>query len=487
MSFEPCNMKDTETTHTTSQTLTHPALYTDYYELTMAQGYFLAGRQYEPAVFDYFFRDNPFEGGYVIFAGLSDLLDILSNFTFHEDELSYLANEGFHPEFLDYLRDFELNVTIHAAREGEVVFPLEPIVRVEGNIIETQILETLLLNILNFESLIATKASRLKYAAGDRTVLDFGLRRAQGLGGIQASKAAVIGGVEATSNVYASHRHGLTASGTMAHSWIQSFDSELEAFRKFAEFYPKNAVLLVDTYDTLESGVPNAITVAKEMEERGENLKGIRLDSGDLAYFARKSRQMLDQAGLEYVKIAASNQLDERLIKSLLNQNAPIDLFGVGTRLVTGQDSPALDGVYKLAQVKDEPRLKISENIEKITMPGRKKVYRYLYNDNTFYGDGIMLNSEDSIDTIFHPHYPSKNSTVKNLKKQELLHKVVDQGERIMDLPAPAECADYAGKRLQQLNPEHKRFENPHIYKVGISQELMQLRDRLTGKLKDKD
>ncbi|MFH5831914.1 nicotinate phosphoribosyltransferase [Halalkalibaculum sp. DA3122] len=477
-------MKDTKTTYTGKQTLTRPALYTDYYELTMTQGYFLSGRQDEPAVFDYFFRDNPFDGGYVIFAGLSDLLEILSGFRFHDDELQYLADEGFHPDFLEYLRDFELDATLYSAREGEVVFPLEPVVRVEGNIIETQILETLLLNILNFESLIATKASRMKYAAEDRTILDFGLRRAQGLGGIQASKAAVIGGVKATSNVYASHRHGLPASGTMAHSWIQSFNTELEAFRTFAEYYANDTVLLVDTYDTLQIGVPNAIKVAKEMEKRGERLKGIRLDSGDLAYFARKSRRMLDEAGLDYVKIAASNQLDERLIKSLLSQDAPIDLFGVGTRLVTGQDSPALDGVYKLCEVNGDPRLKLSENVEKITLPGRKKVCRYLYEDGTFYGDGIMLEGETDTKTIIHPHYPSKRSEVGQFRSEELLHKVFDRGERIIDLPTAAESATYAQKRLELLNPEHKRFENPHIYKVGISKELMELRDNLSQKLK---
>ncbi|MDX1636952.1 MAG: nicotinate phosphoribosyltransferase, partial [Balneolaceae bacterium] len=445
------------------------------------------GRKDEPAVFDYFFRDLPFNGGYVLFVGMTDLLEILSRFEFHDEELAYLADEGFHPDFLEYLRNFELNVTIHAAREGEVVFPLEPIARVEGNIIETQLLETLLLNILNFESLIATKASRLKYAAGERKVLDFGLRRAQGLGGIQASKAAVIGGVEGTSNVYSAHRHGLFASGTMAHSWIQSFDSELEAFRTFAEYYGNDTVLLVDTYDSLESGVPNAIRVAKEMEERGDKLKGIRLDSGDLAFFARKSREMLDQAGLEYVSIAASNQLDERLIQSLINQQAPIDLFGVGTRLVTGQDSPALDGVYKLAQVKEKPKLKISENIEKVTLPGRKQVYRYFYDDNTFYRDGIQLADEQFIDTIYHPHIPSKNSTVKDFKREQLLHKITDHGTLVSDLPDAGESADYARKRLQQLNPEHKRFENPHTYRVGISRELMQLRDNLTQQNKQSD
>lgn len=470
-----------------SNLLRRPALYTDYYELTMAQGYFLAGRQNEEASFDYFFRDIPFDGGYVIFAGLADFLEILKNFRFYEDEIAYLAKRGFRKEFLDYLRSFELSADIYAAKEGEIVFPREPIVRVEGNIIETQILETLLLNVLNFESLIATKASRMKHAAGDKKVLDFGLRRAQGLGGIQASKAAYIGGVQATSNVYSSFVSDIPASGTMAHSWIQSFDDELTAFRKYAEYYPDDCILLVDTYDTLNIGVPNAIKVGKELEQRGHRLKGIRLDSGDLAYFSRKARKQLDEAGLDYVKIAASNQLDERLIKSLLSQNAPIDLFGVGTRLVTGQDSPALDGVYKLASVNNQPKLKISENIEKITLPGRKKVIRYSGNDGTFYGDGIVLNEEQNVETIYHPYYPAKHATVTTFNDEELLHQVLDDGELLIDIPTPKESATYAKQRLQFLNPEHKRFDNPHIYKVGISKKLMDLRDSLTQEMKNKN
>lgn len=466
--------------------LNQPALYTDFYELTMAQGYYLSGRKDERACFDYFFRDLPFEGGYVVFAGLSDLLDILNSFRFHEDELKYLSDQGFRTEFINYLRDFEINIDIHSAKEGEIVFPREPIVRVEGSIIETQILETLLLNILNFESLIATKAARMKYAAGDRKVLDFGLRRAQGFGGIQASKAAIIGGVEATSNTYSSFVHGTPASGTMAHSWIQSFEDELTAFRKYAEYYPDDCILLVDTYDTLSSGVPNAIKVAKELEEEGHQLKGIRLDSGDLAYFSRKARNQLDEAGLEYVKIAVSNQLDERLIKSLLSQNAPIDLFGVGTRLVTGHESPALDGVYKLTSVGNEPKLKISENIEKITLPGRKKVLRYINGDGKFYGDGILLEEESDPDTVYHPFYPAKHATVTSFESEPLLHSVMKDGNLQIDLPTPSESAAYAKQQLKKLNPEHKRFDNPHIYKVGISKKLMNLRDELTQSLKEK-
>ena len=467
-----------------SPVLSRPAIYTDYYELTMAQGYFLAGRHTERACFDYFFRALPFDGGYVIFAGLSDFLQILQNFQFHEDELDYLANQGFAPEFIDYLRDFELNVTIQAVKEGEIVFPLEPIVRVEGTIIEAQILETLLLNILNFESLIATKARRMKFAAGDRSVIDFGLRRAQGFGGIQASKAAIIGGAEATSNVLASFEHDIPASGTMAHSWVQSFNDELESFRAYAEYYPDNTILLVDTYDTLKSGVPNAIKVAKELEKKGHRLKGIRLDSGDLAYFARNSRNQLDRAGLDYVQIAASNQLDERLIQSLLNQNAPIDLFGVGTRLVTGNETPALDGVYKLAAVNDEPKLKISENVEKITLPGRKRTNRYLSEDGFFLGDGILLDEESSAENLHHPHYPAQHTDVTAFTSEPLLHTVMESGTLTIDPPEATESANYAARRFEKLNSEHKRFDNPHIYKVGISQKLMELRDNLTRSLK---
>lgn len=463
--------------------LQYPAIYTDFYELTMAQGYFLSGRKDEQACFDYFFRDLPFDGGYVIFAGLSDLLTILEDFHFHEDELDYLSEQGFRREFLRYLQSFRLNIDIMAPKEGEIVFPYSPILRVEGTVIETQILETLILNILNFESLIATKASRMKYAADGRKVIDFGLRRAQGFGGIQASKAAIIGGAEATSNTYSTFVHDTPVSGTMAHSWIQSFEDELTSFRKYAEFYPDNCILLVDTYNTLESGLPNAIKLAKELELKGHCLKGIRLDSGDLAYFSRKARKQLDEAELDYVKIAVSNQLDEHLIKSLLNQNAPVDIFGVGTRLVTGYDTPALDGVYKLASANGEPKLKISENIKKTTFPGRKKVIRYNESNGRFHGDGIMLTENDDSDIIHHPFFPAKRTDITPFKAEPLLHPVMKNGELQIVPSSPSESARYAQKRLKKLNPEHKRFENPHIYKVGISEKLLSLRNALTKKM----
>lgn len=459
--------------------LKKPALYTDFYELTMAQGYFLEERHRTSANFDYFFRKLPFKGGYVVFAGLADLLEIIQNFQFHPDEISYLKDQGFKKEFLNYLEDFSFEGTIYSVKEGEVVFPNEPVLRVEGNILETQILETVLLNTLNFESLIATKAARIHQSAQDKPVLDFGLRRSQGLGGLQASKAAVIGGIQGSSNVLAGHLYGVNVSGTMAHSWIQSFDDELTAFRSYARHYPDTTILLVDTYSTLESGLPNAIKVAKELEEQGHKLKAIRLDSGDLAYLARKSRKMLDDAGLEYVQIAVSNQLDEYVIKSLLDQNAPIDLFGVGTKLVTAYDNPALDGVYKLSAVNDKPTLKVSENVEKITLPDTKKLFRFFNEDGTFNCDGITQTEDSEIEEIFHPYIDNKSTKVSDLAKEELLYKVVDQGKVTITPPTVEESAGYAKKRLSKLNEEHKRFDNPHVYKVGISKNLRALKNQL--------
>ncbi|HBX65166.1 MAG: nicotinate phosphoribosyltransferase [Balneola sp.] len=459
--------------------LKKPALYTDLYELTMAQGYFLSERHQQHANFDYFFRSLPFNGGYVVFAGLSDLLEIIENFQFHNDELAYLKEQGFKDSFLNYLKDFSFKGSIFSVKEGEVVFPNEPTLRVEGNILETQIVESVLLNTLNFASLIATKAARIKQVAGDKPVLDFGLRRSQGLGGLQASKSAMIGGVEGSSNVLAGQLYDIPVSGTMAHSWVQSFEDELSAFRTYAEHYPDSTILLVDTYNTIKSGIPNAIKVAKELEEKGHKLKAIRLDSGDLAYLARKSRHMLDNAGLDYVQIAASNQLDEYVIKSILDQNAPIDLFGVGTKLVTAYDEPALDGVYKLSSINDKPTLKISENVEKITLPDVKQLTRFFNSDGSFNCDGIYLHGEDTPKTVYHPFITHKSTDVSELQSEQLLHKMVENGKITIDPPSIKESADYAKKRLSKLNDEHKRFDNPHVYKVGVSKKLRELKDQL--------
>lgn len=462
--------------------LQKPTLYTDFYELTMAQGYFLSERHKQPANFDYFFRSLPFNGGYVVFAGLSDLLEVIENFTFHEDELAYLKEQGFKSKFLSYLKDFQFQGDIYSVKEGEIIFANEPVLRVEGTILETQILETVILNTLNFESLIATKSSRIKLAASDKPILDFGLRRSQGLGGLQASKASVIGGIGGSSNVLSGMMYDIDVSGTMAHSWVQSFEDELTAFRTYARHYPDASILLVDTYDTLKSGVPNAIKVAKELEDKGHKLIAIRLDSGDLAYLARQSRNMLNNAGLDYVKIAASNQLDEYVIKSLQNQNAPIDLFGVGTKLVTAYDDPALDGVYKLSSINGNPTLKISENIEKITLPDTKKIVRYLNEDGSFYCDGVLLEDEGEQDIVYHPHVTHKSSRVAKLKSETLLSKMVDQGRITITPPKPKQSATYALERLAKLNQEHKRFDNPHVYKVGVSKKLRDLKDQLVQK-----
>ena len=457
----------------------HAALYTDYYELTMAQGYFLTGMHGKPACFDYFFRKLPFKGGYVVFAGLRDVLEVLQGLRFQPDDLDYLKKCGFHTDFLSYLETFQFRGSVISVKEGEIVFPNEPVVRVEGEILETQIVETLVLNLLNFQSLIATKACRLKVAAGHRSVIDFGLRRAQALGGIHASRAAAIGGAETTSNTYSAFAFGLEPTGTMAHSWIESFKDELEAFRQFARIFPDTSVFLVDTINTLSSGVPNAITVAHEMEREGRKLKGIRLDSGDLAYLSKQARTMLDHAGLQYVKIVASNQLDEHIIKSLLEQGAPIDVFGVGTSLVVGKEDAALDGVYKLTVYDHSPRLKISDNIEKILLPGAKKIYRYIGSDGKFYADAVLLEEETGIEQMIHPYQPLKRLSVLGLNKEELHNQVMDHGKITIGKQSPNEIAEFMRSRFALLPDEHKRFEYPHIYKVGISRKLMELRDEL--------
>ncbi len=454
-------------------------LYTDYYELLMAQGYFLAGRQSEPAVFDYFFRNNPFDSGYTVFAGLHDLLPALQALRFGSDDLDYLRSLGFRDEFRRYLADFRFRGTIRACRVGEFVFPLEPMVRVEGGLVETQLIETLLLNVLNFESLVATKAARIRQAAGSRTVAEFGLRRAQGPGGIQASRAAIIGGLDSTSNVFAARAYDLAPSGTQAHSWIQSFDDELAAFRAFADLDPDPCVLLVDTYDTLGSGVPNAITVAREMAARGRRLAGVRLDSGDLAYLSRRARQMLDNAGLPEVKIVASNRLDEHVIRSLLDQGAPIDVFGVGTALATGAPDAALDGVYKLCLSGGRPRLKFSENPEKMSLPGRKRPVRAVDGHGLWVADAIALDDEERAGVIHHPAHVEVRSNLDDCGQQELHELVMKDGEPCGPVPAVGEIAAYVRRRLLQLPPEHRRFEHPHLYRVGITARLLALRTEL--------
>ena len=459
--------------------------YTDQYQLTMGQVYFLKDQAERQATFDYFFRKLPYEGGYAIFAGLDNLLEVLKGFRFSEEDIAFLKTQNFNSDYLEYLRNFRFNGNIFSVQEGEVVFPTEPVVRIEANIIEAQIIETFLLNILNFQTLIATKASRMSLQAKGRKLIDFGLRRAQGPGGYYASRAAVIGGFEATSNTRAGKDFGIPVSGTMAHSYIQSYKDELVAFRDFAEIHPDNTILLVDTYDTIKSGVPNAITVGKEMAAREQRLSGIRLDSGDLAYLSRKSREMLDEAGLSYVSIAASNQLDEHLIKSLLDQEAPIDVFGVGTSLVTGKPDAALDGVYKLAFFDGEPSIKLSETIKKVTLPHKKQIYRVLDEKGYFTGaDIICLIEEVGTDRMNHPFDPLKSLSLEGRSKEALLQPVMENGNRISGPRTLKQISDFSKDRLEKLPPEYKRFFNPHIYKIGISDGLKEERDRLLKKHK---
>jgi len=460
----------------------HTGLYTDHYELTMAQGYFKNGMKDTPAIFDYFFRKNPYDGGFVIFAGLEELLDLLQNFRFNGAACSYLSSIGFDSDFVSYLKKFRFHADLYSVEEGEVVFPDEPCLRVEGNIIETQLIETMLLNVLNFNSLIATKAARIRQVAGDSLVVDFGLRRAQGYGGIQASRAAVLGGVDQTSNVFSAFHFGLESSGTMAHSWVQSFDEELDAFRTYSEIFPDHCILLVDTYDSLKSGIPNAIKVGLELEERGKKLLGIRLDSGDLAYLSKKAREMLDWAGLEYVHIIASNQLDEYVIESLKKQSAPIDAFGVGTALTTGKGAGALDGVYKISMVNGKPTLKVSENVKKSNLPGKKSIFRFMDDQGKFMADGIALDEEKGFDTIHHPYEQGKSRDISEFRREKLTKKVMEKGNALGAKKTPGAIAERVRSRLDNLPSEHRRFMNPHIYSVGISRSLLELREKLRNK-----
>lgn len=462
----------------------HIGLYTDFYELTMAQSYFFTERVDDCATFDYFYRKNPFESGYVVFAGLDELLHLITKFRYSDEDIAYLRTQGMKEEFLNYLKDFRFSGNVYSVKEGEIVFPNEPLLTVEANLIEAQLVESLILNYLNFQSLIATKARRIRDVAGNRLFADFGLRRAQTLGSIHASRAAVIGGADATSNTYAGLMYDIPITGTQAHAWVQSFDEEIDAFRKYAEINPENTVLLVDTYDTLKSGIPNAITVAKEMEERGYKLKAIRLDSGDLAYLSQKARKMLDNAGLEYVGVFASNQLNERILKSLLKeQGAKLDGFGVGTELATGQEDGALGGVYKLVESNGKPRLKISENVEKISLPCSKKLVRYFDEDGKFYRDGILLREQDPRLTIYHPFHYYKYTDVSDFKYEVLTEQVMKKGEICVAMRSLKEIKEYSMQRFAQLADAHKRFISPHIYKVGVSKNILDTRDKMIAQV----
>ena len=456
-------------------------LYTDYYEYSMTQGYYLSGKGRDEAVFDIFYRQNPYGGGYAIAAGLRDVVEYVLNMRFTSEELGYLSSLGYRDDFLQVLEKTRFTGDITAVPEGEVVFPGEPIISVKGPLIETQLLEGLILSTVNFQTLIATKARRMVRAAEGRIISEFGLRRAHGDGGMGASRACFVGGVVSTSNVLLAFEEGVPVGGTMAHSWIQSFDSELEAFRAYAQMHPDDSVLLLDTYDTLRQGLPNAVIVGRELEKQGHHLWGVRLDSGDLSYLSKRVRAVLDENGLSHVRISVSNQLDEYVIESLVDQGAPIDMFGVGTRLVTGYNDGALDGVYKMVQLKGRPIIKISENPAKINIPGEKELYRYYdAGDGLWLLDGLCLAGGDDEPTVLmHPDFDYKKTEVAGLKRENIRKEIVRKGELVYTFPTLLETRTWSAQRFSLLYGEHKRFANPHAYHIGVSRELFDLRRSL--------
>ena len=472
-------------------------LLTDFYELTMMQGYYNNNNN-ETVVFDVFYRENPCGSGYAICAGLEQVIDYINSLQFKPDDIEYLRSlKIFEENFLSYLKDFHFTGDIYAIPEGTVVFPMEPLVKVIAPIMEAQLVETALLNIVNHQSLIATKASRVVYAAGGQPVMEFGLRRAQGPdAGTLGARAAVIGGCIGTSNVLSAKLYDLPALGTHAHSWIMSFDDELSAFRKYAELYPQNTTLLVDTYDTLRSGVRNAIKVFEELRDlnRMPEKYGIRLDSGDLAYLSKKARKMLDGAGFPDAMITASSDLDEYLIDSLKTQGAKIDSWGVGTKLITSRDCPSFGGVYKLAAIQRDgkfiPKIKLSENQWKITNPGDKKIYRvYEKESGKVKADLITLADEefrsDAPLLLFDPVATWKKTYLEpdTYTLRELLVPVFVAGKCVYTSPSVMEIRDYCLKEQDTLWDEARRLINPHIVYVDLSIKLYRMKTELLDRL----
>ena len=466
---------------------------TDLYQLTMMNGYFKNGMKDNVAVFDVFFRPLLNKSVYAVMAGLEQALEYIENLHFDKEDIEYLRSLNlFGEEFLDYLKDFKFTGEVYAVEEGTPVFPREPLIRVKAPIMEAQLIETALLNIINHQTLIATKASKVVTAAEGAVVLEFGLRRAQGPdAGIYGARAAVIGGCKGTSNVLTGQMFDVSVGGTHAHSWVMSFPSEIEAFRAYADLYPDACLLLVDTYNTLKSGVPNAIEVFKELRAKGHEPLGIRLDSGDLAYLSKRARKMLDDAGFEKAKIFASGDLDENVIWDLKMQGAKIDTYGVGTRLITSEDMPALGGVYKLAgeivNGKMIPKIKISENAVKITNPGYKQVYRlYSKEDNKAMADLICLD-EETIDesqplTIFDPVDTWKKMTLTDFYARPLLKPMFVDGKRVYTSPTLKEIQKYHFEQMETLWDEYKRLTRPHVYKVDLSDKLYNLKQELLQK-----
>ena len=464
----------------------------DFYELTMGNGYFVSGMQDRMTYFDVFFREVPDGGGFAIAAGLEQIIDYVQKLHFDEEDIAYLRGRGIFDEaFLEYLRNFKFTGDIWAVPEGTPIFPREPIFTIRAPAIQAQLLETYLLLEFNHQSLIATKASRICRAADGRAVLEFGSRRAQGIAGaVTGARAAFIGGCAGTACTVSDQIYGVPAAGTMAHSWVQMFDSEYDAFVTYCKAYPTNAVLLVDTYNTLKSGIPNAIRAFNEvLRPMGITKCGIRLDSGDMAYLTQKARVMLDEAGWTDCTITVSNSLDERLITELFHQGAKIDAFGVGERLITSRSAPVFGGVYKLCAVEDGegniiPKIKVSENVGKITNPGFKKFYRF-YNRETGMAeaDYICMHDETVDDSqpleICDPQARWKRKTMENFRAYEMMVPIFKDGQLVYKLPSLKEIKTYCAYQVSTLWPEVKRFDYPHQYYVDLSPKLMELKDKM--------
>lgn len=464
---------------------------TDFYELTMANGYFQNGLQDKQAYFDMFFRKVPDNGGFAIMAGVEQLIDYLKNLKFDDKDIEYLRSKNlFSEEFLQYLKNFKFSCDVWAIPEGTPIFPNEPVVTVRGPVIEAQFVETMILLTINHQSLIATKANRIVRAAQGRDVMEFGSRRAQGYdGAIFGARAAYIGGCVGTACTIAEKEFDIPVIGTMAHSWIQMFPTELEAFRAYAMTYPDNCTFLVDTYNVLKSGVPNAIKVFnEEIVPRGFRPKGVRIDSGDITYLSKETRKMLDDAGFHDCKIVASNSLDEFIIRDILIQGAQVDLFGVGERLITSKSEPVFGGVYKLVAVEENgqmiPKIKLSENVGKITNPGFKQAWRLFDKESGKAIADVLTTNDEEIDEskpyeLFDPEYTWKRKVVTNFVAKRLLIKIFDKGTSVYESPKLSEIKSYCKEQTDTLWDEIKRFENPHKYYVDLSRPLWEMKERL--------
>ena len=466
-------------------------LLTDLYQLTMGYGFFRQKKHEEEVVFDLFFRKNELIT-YSIAAGLEQAMEYLLDWRFDDEDIAYLRSlELFDEDFLEYLKNMRFTGDVYAVREGEPVFPGEPILTVKAPLIQAQFAETALLNIINHQTLIATKSSKICRATNGRgVVMEFGLRRAQGPdAGIYGARAAVVGGCSSTSDVLAGKRFDVPVAGTMAHSWVMGYPSEYEACRAYADAYPDNCLLLVDTYDTLRSGVPNAIKVFKELKAKGHTPKGIRLDSGDFAYLSKKARKMMDEAGFPEAKICVSGDLDERSINSLVQQGAKIDLWGVGTRLITSEDLPALGGVYKLSAVfdgdgKEIPKIKLSDNTAKITTPAFKKLYRLYDKENGMAIADLITLKGETVDeskplTLFHPVETWKTHEVENFRAEELQREIVRGGKLMYEFPKLKDIREFSKERLAKFWEEYLRLDLPQVYKVDLSKKLHALKTEM--------